>query len=106
MAYDPAYAHELAVILQDGIRRMYGPDVKNDVFYYITLYNDNYPMLPMPAGSQAGILKGMYKLKPSPIASAIGAQAHLLGSGPILPQALRRRKSSPLSSTWRPTCGA
>ena len=48
MAYDPAFAYELAVILQDGIRRMYGQDAKEDVFYYITLYNDNYPMLPMP----------------------------------------------------------
>jgi pyruvate dehydrogenase E1 component len=92
MAYDPAYAHELAVILQDGIKRMYGRDVKEDVFYYITLYNDNYPMLPMPAGSQAGILKGMYKLKPSPVAPSAGARAHLLGSGPILPQALRAQE--------------
>jgi pyruvate dehydrogenase E1 component len=92
VAYDPAYAYELAVILQDGIRRMYGPDVKEDVFYYITLYNDNYPMLPMPAGSKEGILKGMYKLRPAPAAGKLKARAHLLGSGPILPQALRAQE--------------
>ena len=49
VAYDPAFAYELAVILRDGIRRMY-EDVKEDIFYYITLYNDNYPMLAMPEG--------------------------------------------------------
>jgi pyruvate dehydrogenase E1 component len=94
LAYDPTYAYELAVILQDGIRRMYGPhEEADDVFYYITLYNDNYPMLPMPAGAQKGILKGMYKLKPSPIQPAAGSgRAHLLGSGPILPQALRAQE--------------
>src|SRR5216684_1973065 len=59
MAYDPAFAYELAVILRDGIRRMY-EDVKEDLFYYITLYNDNYPMLPMPDGATEGILKGLY----------------------------------------------
>jgi pyruvate dehydrogenase E1 component len=89
VAYDPAYAYELAIILQDGIRRMYGPDGTEDVFYYITLYNDNYPMLPMPEDSRTGILKGMYKLKPSPVNSSIGGKAHLFGSGPILPQVLR-----------------
>jgi pyruvate dehydrogenase E1 component len=92
LAYDPAYAYELSVILQDGIKRMYGPEVKEDVFYYITLYNDNYQMLPMPEGAQPGILAGMYKLEPSPINSSIGAKAHLLGSGPILPQVLRAQE--------------
>ena len=92
VTYDPTYAYELAVILQDGIRRMYGPDVKEDVFYYITLYNDNYPMKAMPKGAQAGILKGMYKLEPSPIKATGGVKAHLLGSGPILPQVLRAQE--------------
>jgi pyruvate dehydrogenase E1 component len=92
LAYDPAFAYELAVILQDGIRRMYGTDVKEDVFYYITLYNDNYAMPAMPEGSRDGILKGMYKLKPSPVAGSGGARVHLLGSGPILPHALRAQE--------------
>ncbi len=90
ITYDPAYAYELAVILQDGIRRMYGPNVTEDVFYYITLYNENYAMPAMPEGVKPGILKGMYKLKPSPIPGA--PKAHLLGSGPILGQALRAQE--------------
>jgi pyruvate dehydrogenase E1 component len=96
VAYDPAFAYELAAILRDGIRRMYG-EAPEDVFYYVTLYNDNYPMLPMPEGSAEGILKGMYKLRPAPITGERGAsaprlRAHLLGSGPILPQALRAQE--------------
>jgi pyruvate dehydrogenase E1 component len=91
MAYDPAFAYELAVILQDGIRRMYGEGVKEDVFYYITLYNENYAMPPMPEGAQEGILKGLYKLRPSTL-STRGPKAHLFGSGPILIQALRAQE--------------
>jgi pyruvate dehydrogenase E1 component len=90
LCYDPAFAYELAVILQDGIRRMYGPDVKEDVFYYITLYNENYAMSPMPEGAKAGILKGLYKVRPAPVAGKV--KAHLFGSGPILPQALRAQE--------------
>jgi pyruvate dehydrogenase E1 component len=92
VCYDPAFAHELAVILQDGIRRMYGPDVQEDVFYYITLYNENYAMPAMPAGTREGILKGLYKLKPSPIASSGGVKAQLFGSGPIVLQTLRAQE--------------
>src|SRR5262249_13608186 len=62
IAYDPAYAYELAIIIRDGIRRMYG-EKPEDVFYYITLYNENYAMPPMPDGVEEGILKGMYKLR-------------------------------------------
>jgi pyruvate dehydrogenase E1 component len=91
LVYDPAFAYELAVILQDGIRRMYGPDVKEDLFYYITLYNENYPMPAMPEGAKDGILRGLYKLRPSPI-PAKGPKAHLFGSGPILPQTLRAQE--------------
>ena len=58
-AYDPAYAYEMAVIVQDGIRRMY--QEMEDRFYYLTLYNENYPMPPMPEGVGEGILKGIYK---------------------------------------------
>jgi pyruvate dehydrogenase E1 component len=87
IAYDPAFAFELAAIIRDGIRRMYG-DKPEDVFYYITLYNDNYPMLPMPDGAAEGILKGMYKLRPAPVESKL-PRLHLLGSGPILPYVLK-----------------
>ena len=82
VAYDPAYAYELAIIIKDGIRRMY---VDNEqVFYYITLMNDNYEQPPIPKGSEEGILKGMYKVQ-----SSDKAQAQILGSGAILPQAVK-----------------
>jgi pyruvate dehydrogenase E1 component len=82
VAYDPAYAYELAVIIKDGIRRMY---VDNEqIFYYITLMNDNYEQPAMPEGSEEGILKGMYKFRESG-----KAQAQILGSGAILPQAVK-----------------
>ncbi|HEX5270192.1 MAG TPA: pyruvate dehydrogenase (acetyl-transferring), homodimeric type [Gemmataceae bacterium] len=101
IAYDPAFAFELAAIIRDGIRRMYG-EKPEDVFYYITLYNDNYPMLPMPEGAAEGILKGMYKLRPSALPSPPGGEGrvrgtplprlHLLGSGPILPHVLKAQE--------------
>ncbi len=62
-AYDPAFAYEIAVIIQDGIRRMY-KDGEN-IFYYITVMNEAYAMPPMPAGVEEGILKGMYKFRAS-----------------------------------------
>src|SRR5262249_51117276 len=93
-AYDPAFAYELAVVLQDGIRRMYGPDVKEDVFYYVTLYNENYPMPPMPEGAKEGILRGLYKVRPASRERQRpeAPRAHLFGSGPILTQALRAQE--------------
>jgi len=92
VCYDPGLAFELALILRDGIRRMY-EEPKEDIFYYITLYNENYPMLPMPAGDKVaeGVLRGMYKLRPAAI-PAKGTKVHLLGSGPILMQALRAQE--------------
>ncbi|PYT14719.1 MAG: pyruvate dehydrogenase (acetyl-transferring), homodimeric type [Acidobacteria bacterium] len=79
--YDPAYAYELAVIIQDGIRRMY--QEHEDRFYYLTVYNENYVQPPMPegAGVREGILSGIYP----PV-------AQLFGSGPILNEALRAQK--------------
>ena len=63
MAYDPAFAYEIAVIIKDGIKRMY---VDNEsIFYYITLMNDNYVQAAMPEGSEEGIIKGMYKFSSS-----------------------------------------
>ena len=90
-AYDPAMAFELALVIRDGIRRMY-QEGRDDVFYYITLYNDNYPMLPMPEGSAEGVLKGLYKLRPAANAKAKTPRPQLFGSGPILPHALRAQE--------------
>jgi pyruvate dehydrogenase E1 component len=85
--YDPAYAYEIAVIVQDGIRRMY--QEREDLFYYLTLYNENYPMPPMPEGVAEGILRGIYRFKPAPQEQAGSAKVQLFGSGPILNEALR-----------------
>jgi pyruvate dehydrogenase E1 component len=102
LTYDPAFAYELAVILQDGIRRMY--EVGEDIFYYITLYNENYPQMPMPEGVTEGILRGLYKLRPATAlpsppggegrvrGHARGTKVHLFGSGPILREALRAQE--------------
>jgi len=90
LAYDPAYAYELAVIIRDGLKRMFVD--RQDIFYYITLYNENYPMPPMPAGAEEGILKGLYKLKDAPPTEDDRARVHLLGSGSLLREALRAQE--------------
>jgi pyruvate dehydrogenase E1 component len=64
-AYDPAFAYEVAVVIEDGLRRMYGDD-PDDVFYYLTLYNEQYPMPPMPEGAEDGIRKGLYRFAAAP----------------------------------------
>jgi pyruvate dehydrogenase E1 component len=108
VTYDPAFAYELAVIIRDGIRRMY--EVGESVFYYITLGNEPYRMPGMPEGSEEGILRGMYRLRgvrhekgespgepqkksarqePRP---PDGAQVHFLGSGSILRETLRAQE--------------
>jgi pyruvate dehydrogenase E1 component len=79
-SYDPAFAYETAAIVQDGLRRMIGN--AEDVFYYLTLYNENYVMPAKPEGCDEGILAGMYLVKPAPEARTHRAQ--LLGSGSIL----------------------
>src|SRR5271168_3977139 len=84
LSYDPAYVYELAVILQDGIRRMY-QDGEN-VFYYITMYNEDYAMPPKPEGVREGIVRGVYRFQP---AAAGNAVAQLFGSGPILNEVVR-----------------
>jgi pyruvate dehydrogenase E1 component len=87
-AYDPAFAFEIAVIVQDGIRRMY--EVGEDIFYYITLGNEPYAMLPMPQGVEEGILRGLYKLRPSP--NGAKPKVHLFGSGTLVREALRAQE--------------
>jgi len=79
-SYDPTYAYELAVIIQDGLRRMIGE--QEDVFYYITCMNENYVHPPMPAGVEDGILRGMYLLDVNESPGKIRVQ--LMGSGTIL----------------------
>jgi pyruvate dehydrogenase E1 component len=85
ISYDPAFAYEIAVIVQDGIRRMY--QEQEDVFYYITLMNENYVQPAMPEGAEEGILKGVYKVRPHK-AKKGQAKVQLLGSGTILRAAL------------------
>lgn len=85
VTYDPAFAYEVAVIVQDGMRRMY--QEKEDIFYYLTLYNENYEMPPMPKGVEEGILKGLYKFRKG--AKDKKCKAHIFGSGPILREALK-----------------
>jgi pyruvate dehydrogenase E1 component len=80
LSYDPTYGYELAVIIQDGLRRMVAN--QEDVFYYITLMNENYEHPALPAGSEQGILKGMYLLRESKAKAKLRVQ--LLGSGTIL----------------------
>jgi pyruvate dehydrogenase E1 component len=84
-SYDPAYVYEVAVIVQDGLRRMYQEG--EDRFYYIMLYNEDYPMPEMPRGVEEGIVRGIYKLKPAE--GNKPAAINLFGSGSILNEALK-----------------
>jgi len=80
-AYDPCFGYELAAIIEDGARRML--EAQEDVFYYLTVANENYPHPPMPDGARDGILRGMYLFKKND-----NARIQLLGSGPILREVL------------------
>jgi pyruvate dehydrogenase E1 component len=88
LAYDPAFAYELAIIVREGIDRMYG-ERGEDVFYYITIYNENWAQAAKPDGVEEGILRGLYRFRP---ASAGTRKVQLLASGPILQQALRAQE--------------
>ena len=114
-AYDPAFAYELAVIIHDGITRMYCH--QEDWIYYLTVTNETYPMPPMPQGKKVreGILKGMYRVRasglkktPSKAKAQSKAKAHLLGSGAILneaiaAQALLEEKFDVAADVWSVT---
>jgi len=89
VTYDPAYAFELAIIIRDGIRRMY--EEQENVFYYITVMNENYAMPEMPEGVKEGVVKGMYKFKPSKKKNA-KLKAQLLGSGTILNEVIKAQE--------------
>lgn len=87
-AYDPAYAYELAVIIQDGLERMY---VKHeDIFYYITVMNENYPQPPMPPSAREGILRGLYLFRRGDAKNPVRVQ--LLGSGAILNEVIKAQQ--------------
>ena len=89
LPFDPAFAYEIAVIIQDGIKRMYVD--QESVFYYLTVMNEQYEMPPMPDGAADGILKGMYKFRAT---STPGAKwrAQLFGSGAILPEVIKAQE--------------
>jgi len=83
ISYDPTYAYELAVIVQDGLRRMYREG--ENVYYYLTVMNEKYPQPEMPEGVENGILKGMYRVREG---QGGGPRVQLLGSGAILREVL------------------
>lgn len=87
-AYHPAFAYEIAVIVQEGLQRMFVD--QEDVFYYLTLQNENYPMSPMPEGAREGILKGIYRFRPAPRSHENRVQ--LFGSSALLREALRAQE--------------
>jgi len=87
ISFDPTFAFEIAVIVEDGIHRMYRDG--ESIFYYITVMNEPYEMLGMPDGAREGILKGMYKLRASTRKKKAKGKAQLLGSGAILHEVLK-----------------
>ncbi|WP_428307155.1 pyruvate dehydrogenase (acetyl-transferring), homodimeric type [Lacipirellula sp.] len=104
-AYDPAYAYETAVIVFDGLKRMY--EDNETAIYYITLENENYEMPEMPAGCEEGIIRGMYKLS-SNEAEGGSLRVQLFGSGPILRESIRaadilKTKYNVSSDVWSVT---
>ena len=103
-AYDPAFAYEMAVIIRDGIERMYG-DEPEDCFYYLTLYNENYVMPPMPRGR-----RGRHRPRPVPLPRRRRRRrkhrAQILASGTAMLAALEAQRCCSTSTTSPPTCGA
>jgi pyruvate dehydrogenase E1 component len=90
-AYDPAFAYELAAIVRDGVERMYGKG--EDVFYYVTIHNENYVQPPLPEGDgiRDGILRGLYRYAAAPDVGKGAHPARLVGSGSILQQVIAAR---------------
>jgi pyruvate dehydrogenase E1 component len=102
LSYDPTFAHEVAVIMQDGLRRMV--EKQENVFYYITLLNENYPMPGLKVGTEAEIIKGMYLLSAGEGAKK-APRVNLLGSGTILresiaAQALLKKDFGVVANVW------
>jgi pyruvate dehydrogenase E1 component len=97
VAYDPGWAYEVAVIVKDGLRRMYGEDAE-DVFYYLTVYNEPMVQPPMPEGVEEGILRGLYRYAPATLADKKAPRAQVLASGPALRMAVQAQ--SLLADDW------
>jgi len=96
VAYDPAWAYEVAHIVKDGLRRMYGEDAEN-VFYYLTVYNEPYQQPAEPQDLDVdGLLRGLYRYRPAPDGS--GPRARLVASGVAMPEALRAQEM--LAEQW------
>ena len=111
VSYDPTYGFELAVIIREGLRRMISE--QEDVFYYLTLMNENYQHPAMPEGAEEGILRGMYLLQPPPRARRQGPAAGLghdpargAGGRGAAARRLRRRARTSGASRASPSCGA
>lgn len=96
VSYDPTYGYELAVIIQNGLKRMYVEQA--NVFYYITVMNENYVHPAMPVGAEEGIIKGMYCIKESSVADA-KIKVQLMGSGTILREVLAAAEL--LKADWK-----
>ena len=90
LSYDPSFAYELAVIVREGIHRMY--EKQENIFYYITIHNENYVMPAMPENVSDGIVKGMYCYQRSTQKPNAGRKAHLFGSGAIMTEVLKAQE--------------
>ena len=88
LTYDPGYAYEIAVIIRDGLRRLYAAG--EEYFYYLTLYNESYEMPEMPAGVEQGIINGLYRLRAAPKGKS--HKAHIFSSGPLIRDALKAQQ--------------
>ncbi|WP_329211841.1 pyruvate dehydrogenase (acetyl-transferring), homodimeric type [Streptomyces sp. NBC_00683] len=95
--YDPAFAYEVAVIVKDGLRRMYGPEAEN-VFYYLTVYNEPKQQPAMPEGVEEGIVKGLYRFKEGTPTAADAPRVQLLGSGTAIHWVLKAQEL--LAADW------
>jgi pyruvate dehydrogenase E1 component len=89
VSYDPAFAYEIAVIIEDGIKRMYID--RESIFYYLTVMNEQYAMPEMPQGAKDGILKGMYRFRTTANPKS-PLRAQLFGSGAILPEVIKAQE--------------
>ncbi|MDP7573258.1 MAG: pyruvate dehydrogenase (acetyl-transferring), homodimeric type, partial [Myxococcota bacterium] len=90
VAYDPAFAYELALVIREGIRRMRVE--QEDVIYYLTVQNETYAMPPMPEGVEEGVLRGLYRFREAGVKEGEAVHAHLLASGSIMQEALKAQR--------------
>ena len=103
VSYDPTYSYEVAVIVHDGLRRMVAE--QEDVFFYVTLMNENYEQPALPEGAEAGILRGMYLLRPGS-GPDDGPACSCWAAGPSCGRCWPGRTCCRPTTAYRPTCGA